>query len=176
MAVLDDSYSSIGSPVKRRRPLAVALATHYLLEALATAYTGLWLHHRGDPLLVHPVGATGLGERILDGLETRPDRLVIVSDGGDNAPPGLAGEVLRVWRERLDPAGATSVVHLNPVYDAGTFDVRRLALGVATVGVRDAENAATLVELARFATGEAGFDELRRHLTDRVERFLGAPS
>jgi hypothetical protein len=135
-------------------------------------YTGLWLNHRGDPLLVHPIGATGLGERILDGLELRPDRLVVVSDGWDNAPPGQAAEVLRVWRARLDPAGRTSVVHLNPVYDSDDFDVRRLAPGVATVGVRDAEDAAALVELARFATGEATFALLRRHLDTRVERFL----
>jgi len=174
VAVLDHSYSATGSGVKRRRPLAVALATHYLLEVLAADYTGLWLHHRGDPLLVHPIGATALGERVLDGLEHRPDRLVIVSDGWDNAPPGQAGEVLRVWRARLDPEQATSVVHLNPVYDADTFDVRRLAPGVATVGVRDAEDAAALVELARFATGDAGLDDLRRHLTDRVEHFLDA--
>jgi hypothetical protein len=172
VAVLDDSYSASGSGVKRRRPLAVALATHYLLEALAAEYTELWLAHRGDPLLVHPIGVTGLGERILDGLEHRPDRLVIVSDGWDNAPPGQAAEVLRVWRTRLDPQQRTSVVHLNPVYDADTFDVRRLAPGVATVGVRDAEDVAALVELARFATGSAGFDELRRHVADRVDRFL----
>jgi len=173
VAVLDDSYSATGSGVKRRRPLAVALAMHYLLEALAADYTGLWLHHRGDPLLVHPIGATNLGERILDGLERRPDRLVIVSDGWDNAPPGQAGEVLRVWRTRLDPDQVTSVVHLNPVYDADAFDVRRLAPEVATVGVRNAEDAPALVELARFATGSAGFDELRRHLADQVDRFLG---
>jgi len=174
VAVLDDSYSAAGSGVKRRRPLAVALATHYLLEVLAADYTGLWLHHRGDPLLVHPIGATGLGERILDGLEHRPGRLVIVSDGWDNAPPGQAAEVLRIWQERLDPGRATTIVHLNPVYDAGTFDVRRLGAGVATLGIRDAEDTAALVELARFATGSAHFGELRRNLAARVERFLDA--
>jgi hypothetical protein len=174
VAVLDDSYSSAGSGVKRRRPLAVALATHYLLEVLAAEYAGLWLTHRGDPLLVHPLGPTGLGERLLDGLERRPDRLAIVSDGWDNAPPGQAAEVLRVWRARLDPDRRTSIVHLNPVYDSATFDVRRLAPGVPTVGVRDAEDAAALVELARFAGGGAAFDDLQRHLADRVERFLDA--
>ncbi|WP_199736233.1 hypothetical protein [Micromonospora sp. HM5-17] len=172
VAVLDDSYSAAGSSVKRRRPLAVALAAHYLLEALATDYTGLWLTHRGDPLLVHPVGPTRLGERLLDGLERRPDRLVVVSDGWDNDPPGLAAEVLRVWFARLDPDRRTSVVHLNPVYDSDTFEVRRLAATVPTVGVRDAEDLAALVELARFATGTATFAELRRHLDDRVARFL----
>jgi hypothetical protein len=172
VAVLDDSYSSSGSAVKRRRPLAVALATHYLLEALAGSFTGLWLNHSGDPLMVHPIGVTALGERLVDGLELRPDRLVIVSDGWDNAPVGLAAEVLRVWRASLDPVERTSIVHLNPVYDSDSFDVRRLGAEVATVGVRDAEDAAALVELARFGTGRAGFDELRAHLSDRVDRFL----
>ncbi len=172
VAVLDDSWSASGSGVKHRRPLAVALATHYLLEALAAEHTGLWLTHCGDPLLVQPIGPTRLGERILDGLERRPDRLIVVSDGWDNAPPGLAAEVLRVWFTRLDPDRRTTVVHLNPVYDSDTFDVRRLAPGVATVGVRDAEDVAALVELARFSTGEATFDDLRQHLTGRVNRFL----
>src|SRR6266511_1704943 len=172
VAVLDDSFSSSGSTEKRRRPLAVALAANYLLEPLAEAYTGLWLAHRGDPLLVHPIGPTPLGDRVLDALQRRPDRLVIVSDGWDNAPPGQAAEVLRVWRERLDPEGSTSVVHLNPVFDANDFDVRRLAPGIPTVGVRDAEDAPALVELARFSAGTATLSELRAYLAERVDRFL----
>ncbi|WP_433204184.1 hypothetical protein ACQP00_35470 [Dactylosporangium sp. CS-047395] len=170
VGVLDDSYSASGSAVKRRRPLAVALASHYLLEALASRYRTIWLNHEGDPLLVHPAGATPLGERLLDGLALRPGRLVIVSDGWDNAPPGQAAEVLRVWRQRLDPGARTSIVHLNPVYDA--FEVRRLSPFVPTVGVRDAEDAVVLVELARFATGTATFASLALFLQDRVERFL----
>jgi hypothetical protein len=172
VAILDDSWSSSGSQVKRRRPLAVALGTHYLMEAMATSYAGLWLTHRGDPLLVHPLGATGLGSRILDGLERRPDRLLIVSDGWDNAPPGLAAEVLRVWRTRLDPDQRTEIVHLNPVYDAEVFDVHRLTPELPAVGIRDAEDVPALVELARFAYGATSFDALRRQLADRVERFL----
>lgn len=172
VAVLDDSYSSYGSAVKRRRPLAVALAVHFLLEILASDYTGLWLTHRGDPLFVHPLGPTGLGERILDGLEQRPDRLVIVSDGWDNAPAGQAAEVLRVWSARLDPEKRTGIVHLNPVYDSESFDVRRLGPSVPTVGLRDAEDAVALVELARFATGGTEFAQLRHHLADRVEQYL----
>lgn len=76
--------------------------------------------------------------RIIDALEHSPDRLVIVSDGWDNAPPGLAGEVLRVWRTRIDRERRTAVVHLNPVYDAEVFEVRRLAPSVPTAGIRDA--------------------------------------
>ncbi|MFJ9684447.1 hypothetical protein ACIRRX_01990 [Streptomyces bacillaris] len=215
-AVLDDSFSSSGSGQKRRRPLAVALACHHLLEALAApgAYRGLWTSGRGDALLVRPWGPTPLGMRVLDALEpvpgggepdgsgdgeldgrgggpggsepdgpggadpgrprsVAPDRLVIVSDGWDNAPAGLAGEVLRVWRQRLDPERRTAVVHLNPVYDAGGFDVRRLAAGVPTAGIRDAEDLPALVEIARFAEGRTGTAELHAYLDRRVARFTG---
>ncbi|MGP4101953.1 hypothetical protein [Nonomuraea sp. KM90] len=167
-AVLDDSFSSFGSPVKRRRPLAVALACHYLLKALAGRYRGLWLSRGADPLQARPTGPTPLGSRIIDALDERPDLLVIVSDGWDNAPPGLAAEVLRVWRRKLDPAGEVGIVHVNPVYDAGQFDVRRLSPMVPTAGIRDAEDLPALVELARFAEGRTGLGELRAYLADRA--------
>ncbi|MFE0099003.1 hypothetical protein [Streptomyces sp. NPDC059009] len=182
-AVLDDSFSASGSGQKRRRPLAVALACHFLLaelaerderDELATEYVPLWASGRTDPLLAYPYGPTPLGMRVLDALDHSPDRLVIVSDGWDNAPPGLAGEVLRVWRTRLDPDRRTSVVHLNPVYDAADFDVRRLAPSVPTAGVRDAEDLPALVELAQFAEGRTGFAELRAYMDDRVAAFTGA--
>ncbi|MFJ9208777.1 hypothetical protein [Streptomyces sp. NPDC102264] len=173
-AVLDDSYSSSGSGEKRRRPLGTALACHFLLEALAApgAYAALWTSGGTDPLLVRPYGPTPLGTRIIDALDHAPDRLVIVSDGWDNAPPGLAGEVLRVWRTRLDLEGRTSVVHLNPVYDADGFDVRRLAASVPTAGIRDAEDLPALVEIAQFAEGRTGLAELRAYLDGRVRRFV----
>ncbi|MEO3871211.1 hypothetical protein ABGB18_20555 [Nonomuraea sp. B12E4] len=169
-AVLDDSFSSFGSPVKRRRPLAVALACHYLLEALAGAYRGVWVSRRTDPLQARAAGPTPLGLRIVDALDTRPGMLVIVSDGWDNAPPGLAAEVLRVWRRKLDPGGEVGIVHMNPVYDADAFDVRRLSPMVPTAGIRDAEDLPALVELARFAEGRTGLAELRAYLADRAAR------
>ncbi|WP_189548109.1 hypothetical protein [Streptomyces gelaticus] len=173
-AVLDDSYSSSGSGEKRRRPLAVALACHFLLEALAApgAYSPLWTSGRADPLLVRPWGPTPLGIRVLDALDLTPHRLVIVSDGWDNAPPGLAGEVLRVWRTRLDPDRRTAVVHVNPVYDADGFDVRRLAPSVPTAGVRDAEDLPALVEIAGFAEGRTGAAALYAYLDRQVARFV----
>jgi hypothetical protein len=173
-AVLDDSFSATGSGAKRRRPLAVALACHYLLRVLATRYTPFWTSGRADELLLYPFGPTPLGERILDALDGDPERLVIVSDGWDNAPPGLAAEVLRVWRTRLDPDHRVAITHLNPVYDADDFDVRRLAPTVPTAGIRDAEDLPTLVELARLAEGRTGMDDVRAYLAQRVARFLAA--
>ena len=174
-AVLDDSFSSFGSPVKRRRPLAVALACHFLLAALAAEgrYTPLWVSGRDDPLLTFPNGATPLGLRLVDALETAPERIVVVSDGWDNSPPGLAREVLRVWRTRLDPAQRVDVVHVNPVFDAEALDVRALSPSVPSVGIRDAEDLVPLFELAQFAQGRVGLPELMAYLDGRVRRFLG---
>ncbi|MBO8190140.1 hypothetical protein ITI46_00165 [Streptomyces oryzae] len=171
-AVLDDSFSASGSGQKRRRPLAVALACHYLLAALASDYTALWTSGRTDALLGHPYGPTPLGRRVLDALGTSPSRLLIVSDGWDNAPPGLAAEVLRVWRVRLDPRRGTSIVHLNPVYDAADFDVRRLSPSVPTAGIRDAEDLPALVEVAQFAEGRTGLAELTAYMYARAARML----
>ncbi|MEU7529921.1 hypothetical protein AB0A74_29625 [Saccharothrix sp. NPDC042600] len=171
-AVLDDSFSSYGSGVKRRRPLAVAVAGHFLLEALAAEFVPLWTSGATDPLMAHPRGATPLGHRILDALSHEPDRLLIISDGWDNAPPGLAGEVLRVWRGNIDPTNRVSAIHLNPVYDAGDYDVKRLTRDVPSVGIRNAEDLPTLVEFARFTEGRAGYASLSAHFTDRVTRFL----
>ncbi|MET8575256.1 hypothetical protein [Streptomyces sp. NPDC005012] len=173
-AVLDDSFSASGSGEKRRRPLAVALAAHHLLAALAEEYTALWTSGCEDALLAYPFGPTPLGRRVLDALDTAPSRLVIVSDGWDNAPPGLAAEVLRVWRTRLDPSRRTSVVHLNPVYDASGFDVRRLSPTVPTAGIRDAEDLPALVEIAQFAEGRTGPAGLTAYLDARAARLTGA--
>ncbi|MEU6247442.1 hypothetical protein [Glycomyces sp. NPDC047010] len=171
-AVLDDSYSASGSTEKRRRPLVVALASHYLLEVLAGEYRPLWLSGNDDALLVKPRGVTALGDRILDALETGPETLVVVSDGWDNAPAGLAAEVLRVWAVRLDPRRRTAIVHLNPVFDADGIGVRRLAPSVPTAGVRDAEDLPELIAFARFGDGRAGLGELRAAVDARVARWL----
>lgn len=85
--------------------------------------------------------------------------------------PGLAGEVLRVWRTRLDPGRRTAVVHLNPVYDAAGFDVRRLSPSVPTAGIRDAEDLPALVELAQFAEGRTGLAELTAYMDTRAARM-----
>ncbi|GAA4896784.1 hypothetical protein LX16_1309 [Stackebrandtia albiflava] len=173
VAVLDDSYSSLGSPQRRNRPLAVALAAHHILAAWAEDYRGLWLSRSRDPLLVTPRGASGIGGRVIDALELRPDHLIIVSDGWDNSPPGLAKAVLGAWRRRIDVARQTAVVHLNPGYDPRRYDVRRLADGVPTIGIRDAADIPALVELAGFAEGRRGMAELHAHLDLRVARLLG---
>ena len=182
-AVLDASYSSSGSSEKRRRPLGVALAAHYLLQAAAASaavsspYRAFWTTKTGgdsdDPLFVRARGQTDLATPLLDALEWGPDLVVIISDGCENDPPRGASEALRVFRTRLDAARRTSVVHCNPVFDPEDFTLRALSPLVPTVGLRDAEDLPTMLGFARFADGDVPLAELEAYLAARVARMLG---
>jgi hypothetical protein len=170
-AVLDNSHSTAGTREKRRRPLAVAWAVNRLLAAAAREYRPFWTHRFAGP--VPPArGATDLATPILDALDTRPDLLVIVSDAFENDPPDAAGGVLRLWRSRIDPAGRTAVVHLNPVFAASDYAPRSVGGGVPTVGLRDAEGLPTALTFARFAAGDVTRADLERYLDDRAADFL----
>jgi hypothetical protein len=58
VCVLDLSWSSSGSSEKRRRPLAVALATSFFVRAAAAEQRAFWTYPTTDELLVEAVGQT----------------------------------------------------------------------------------------------------------------------
>lgn len=166
-AVLDDSYSSSGSTIARRRPLIAALACSYALKALAGDFRQLWTSGNTDPLLAVPRGATDLANPIIDALDGRPELLIVVSDGVDTAPPGAAGEVLRVWSERISD-GATTVMHLNPAYEPASFGARTLTPAVPTLGMRYASDLPILRSLAQLAMGRMNRAELSAWLKEQA--------
>lgn len=172
-AVLDCSYSSSGSAEKHRRPLGVALATHYLLKAASQEYQAFWTVSISDPLLILPRGQTDLATPLLDALDWGADLVVLVSDGWENDPPSGASEILRVYRHRLDPKQKTSIIHCNPVYNADDFSLHPLSPTIPTVGLRDAEDLPTMLGFARFAEGSASLAELESYLAERVKQMLG---
>jgi hypothetical protein len=99
--------------------------------------------------------------------------IVIVSDGCDNDPPQGATEVLRVYREKLDPQRRVSIIHCNPVFNPEDFSLRPLSPLIPTVGLREAEDLPTMLGFARFAEGNASLAELEDYLASRVQQFLG---
>jgi hypothetical protein len=170
--VADNSYSASGSRDKGPRPLALALATHYLLHEAASRSSTHWVTPVASMVELRASGHTDLATPILAALADRPDLLVVLSDGYDNDPPGGAGEVLRVFRERLDPEHRVSVLHLSPVYDADTYTLRALHPTIPTLGIRDAENIPTLLTFARFADGSAELSELQAYLEHRANQVV----
>lgn len=176
VAVLDRSFSSSGSREKRNRPLAAALGVSRFLRATSREYTALWTSAplRGlsadEELRLAPRGTTDLATPILAALRLRPDMLVVVSDGYDNDPQGLAGQVAEAGARLLPQC---FVLHLNPVYDSETYAPKVLSKALPTLGLRDAEDVPTLVALGRFAAAGGSFVALERELDLRVNVFLG---
>jgi hypothetical protein len=171
-AVLDRSYSSSGSNEKRRRPLGIALALHYLLAQSAEEYRAFWTLPVSDPLLVTPKGQTNIANPLLSALAEQPDLIVIVSDGWDNDPPGATQEILRVYRQKLDPQGKTAIVHFNPVFTADNYQLKHLSSLIPTVGIREAEDLPILLEFARFAGGNGTISELEDYLSVRIQQYI----
>jgi hypothetical protein len=171
-AVLDNSYSASGSSEKRRRPLGVALAAHYLLAATAREYRAFWMHPPEHPLLARARGQTDLATPLLDALDWMPELVVVVSDGYDNDPPNAVAEVTRLFRTKLDPGRRTTLIHVNPVFASELYAPRGIGTHVPTVGVRDAEDLPTVLGFARFAEGASPLAELEEYLAARVRRML----
>ena len=91
----------------------------------------------------------------------------MLSDGYENDPPNGFGEVIRVYREKLDLQSRVSVIHLNPVLEAVNFQPRAITPLVPTVGIRDVEDIFALISFARFSEGKASIDVLQRYLDAR---------
>ncbi|MBL8684454.1 MAG: hypothetical protein JNK05_35095 [Myxococcales bacterium] len=178
VAVLDNSYSTVGSREKRMRPLAVTVAIDALLRSASRAYTGLWTSAPEDSrwIDVEPRGSTRLAWKVLDALEHKPELVVIVSDGYENDPPGALASVLSAYRASVDPKRTVSIVHVNPVFEAASFGAASFGPAVPMVSVRGAEDVLTALGFARFADDKATLDELARYLDGRVEAFLGSMS
>lgn len=164
--ILDRSYSSIGSREKRQRPLAVALALAYLLRAASNDARIVWTPALNglDELSCTPFGQTALAEPLIDLLSFQPKLVLIVSDGFENDPPHAVNQVVTAYRSRINTTGDTEFYHLNPVFDVNHFAPRALGDAIITVGLRDAEDLATVLSFARLASNQANVGQIEDYL------------
>lgn len=175
VALLDRSRSSSGTRQKQNRPLAVAVAANYLLQAASSDYVAIWtpaVEPGQSPYEIGAAGQTALAEPLIDAIELQPDLIVIVSDGYENDPPEMVGQVAEVYRDRLSDDSFPEIVHMNPVFDADHYSPRVLGPAIATIGLRDAEDIATMLGFARFARGAASLSELETYLQYRSQTWL----
>ncbi|MCB9793079.1 MAG: hypothetical protein H6741_10170 [Alphaproteobacteria bacterium] len=168
--VLDRSRSSLGSREKRQRPLAVALGAWFLAQAAAREARAFWTTPCEDPLLIEASGNTSLAMPLLDALDWQPGLILIVSDGYENAPPGGADEVARLYHAKL--GRRPPILHLNPVFDSERYAPRALGPNIPAFGLRDAEDLPAVLQLARLIAGELRLADVEGWLGECVERLL----
>jgi len=179
--VLDCSQSSRGSRHKANRPLAIAIAVSYMLRALSESLTQIWTpdikpaHSPNThyPFLRRAQGQSGLARPVIDALKSKPQLMIIVSDGWENDPPLTVGNVIEVAREKISGVSSINIVHANPVFDPDHFSPRPLSSQIATVGLRDAEDLTTMIEFASFASGTKQLSELEKYLLLRSQQLRG---
>ncbi len=177
-AVLDRSYSSSGCRQKRNRPLAVAMATGYLLQELSAEYLQIWapgLSSESSSIQVYAEGQTSLAPSILDALDWQPDWLVIVSDGYENDPPGVADTIAGAYHKLRNRVKPVQWLHCNPVFDSQHFAPRRLGSTIPTIGLRDAEDLMIMIQFVNFVTGAASLDQLEQRLARVADAFINSP-
>ena len=194
--VLDRSRSTRGSREKRMRPLAIAVAVHYLVGQNSDQgndeMRAFWTPSRHDAadqttmddhvFLMGASGQTDLASPFLSAIEWRPDNVVIVSDGYENAPAGATQQIVLAYRRRLAHLHPIAFIHANPVFDPEHFSPKLLGVGqtsgtsqaslLTTIGLRDAEDLGALMGFARFASGEASQTELENYLGRLADDML----
>ncbi len=181
-AVLDRSRSTWGSRERRRRPLAIAVAMHYLLSAASNEFCSFWTPaHDNTPtryvaddyvFLVESGGQTDLATPLLDALEWLPKDVVIVSDGFENAPAGAANQIVHAYQKCLQAHQPINFIHANPVFDAEHFSPKRLGDSLLTIGLRDAEDMPASLRFSKFAAGEETQTELETFLGQLAKKYV----
>ncbi|GGJ24696.1 hypothetical protein [Deinococcus roseus] len=170
-AILDNSYSSSGSRVKKNRPLAVALSVDVLLQNACKDYRAFWTRPVKKQLLNHAKGQTFLAERLLDALEWGAQTVLIVSDACENDVPGAFEQIYQGYRQM---GGKAQIFHLSPVFDAENYQVKPLVKDLPALGLRAGEDLGTTLAFARFSTGKSTLLELETYLQGRVDALLSA--
>jgi hypothetical protein len=127
--VVDNSLSALGPAERRYHPLALIEA---IVQVLTQAGQEVSCHYVGpaphDGFLVAE-GATDLRRPLVEALLTRPELVVILSDGYENI---RAGGVNQVLGTRAFRSSGVAVLHLNPVPAAESGGVRSLTVGPMT--------------------------------------------
>lgn len=170
-AVLDCSRSSLGSQKARRRPLAVALAVHLVLSKACRDYSSHWTASITSLCELQPRGFTCLGATLLRACKSKPQVVIVVSDGRENAPAGGCQAIADAWEKRL-PEPAPFWVHFNPVFDPEDFQPLALGPHWPVVGIRRAEDLSTGFLMASYAKGRLPASELEDVMEQRALAFL----
>ena len=72
---------------------------------------------------------------------------------------------------QLAQSRQTTLLHINPVFDAERYEPRRLSPLVPTIGIRTAADLLAVMPYVEFAAGRRSADDLQKLLEEQASRF-----
>ncbi len=166
--VIDNSDSSYrrNEPSTRTLPLALALA--YVLPHCSQSVSLFWSSAPNATLMVEPRGVSNLALPLIDALQTKPDTVLIVSDGRENSMRGGADLAVQVAHKQSGSGRKVQVIHLNPTFNDQDFEPQHLGPHITTVGMRDPAFLDFAMEVAAFQEGLLSLKGIHHYLSQWV--------
>lgn len=146
--LVDSSKSMEGSDEKKYHPISVAQAVSFVLAELGKKTTII------DETMFNgkPKGHTEIGRKLLELLKNldmeKENLVVVVSDGFENNVEGMTHQILYAYKKKIDKKDKVLILHLNPVFDPKTGNVRKLSELMKTYGIRDTRQLFMILLLA----------------------------
>lgn len=165
--VVDNSTSVIGSAERQFQPLAMISAVATIIGATESEVT---FHYTGSEPdgWIDAEGATNLRRPFVDALLTRPELVVLLSDGYENV---RAGSINSIMSTKAVQNSGISVIHLNPVAAAESDSkARSLSDKIMTFGLSAPEQL-PMITLFGLAAQDP---ELLEPMFGEVERCIKA--
>lgn len=166
--VIDNSISTLGSLERQFQPIAMISAIATICQASDSDVKAFYVSKPkdGDEDWLKASGSTNLRKQLVDALVTRPDLVLILSDGYENV---CSGSVNQILNSKAVIDSKITVMHINPVTAAESSEnTRTLSDRAMTFSVSSPEQLPmiTLMALASQDPGllEPMFSEVERNL------------
>lgn len=166
--VVDNSVSALGSAERQFQPLATIEAISHIFQNcegsdVKVFYVGP-TPENGE--LLKAEDASNLRRPLVKALMTRPDVVVILSDGYENV---RAGSVSQILSSKAVKDLGVHVLHLNPVAAAESGKTRELAKNCLTMALPDPERLPMVALLGIAAANPAVLEPLFAAVEEKLK-------
>lgn len=127
--VVDNSVSALGSAERRFQPLSMMESIIHVCKSTDSDVTCYYVGPEMKDGLLSAENGTNIRRPLVKALTSRPDFIIILSDGYENVRSGSVAQILSTKAVR---DSGIPVIHLNPVAAAESPDTRRLSKTVMT--------------------------------------------
>lgn len=135
--VVDNSVSALGSGERQFQPVAMLSAVVHICQQAESDVKTFYVGPEPTNGWIMAEGATNMRRPLVDALLTRPDLVILLSDGYENVRSGSVEQILATKAVR---DSGISVMHVNPVAAVEAGDkTRTLSKHAMTFGLSSPE-------------------------------------